>query len=61
MIGWNTPYAAYTHEGIRKDRTHKIKHWTEPSSGPKYLESKMIRNKDRYTEIIANAIREGGK
>ena len=54
VVGFNTPYAARLHEGITF-------HFTEPSSGPKYMESKLMRNKARYMEIIANAIKEGAK
>lgn len=54
VVGFNTPYAAKLHEGITF-------HFTEPSSGPKYMESKLMRNKIRYMEIIANAIKEGSK
>ncbi len=54
VIGFNTPYAAKLHEGI----TFKF---TEPSAGPKYLESKLMRNRLRYMQIIANAIKEGSK
>ena len=32
--------------------------FTEPSSGAKYLESKLHRNKNRYALIIANRIKE---
>jgi len=52
VVGFNVPYAARLHEGIDF-------HFTEPSSGPKFLESKLLRNKDRYMKIIANTIKEG--
>lgn len=51
-VGFNTPYAARVHEGIGM-------HFTEPSSGAKYLESKMMRNKNRYFQIIADTIKKG--
>jgi len=53
VIGFNTPYAARIHEGIGL-------HFREPSSGAKYLESKLHRKKDVYMKIIANTIKEGG-
>jgi len=52
LIGFNTPYAAKVHEGIDM-------HFTEPSSGPKYLESKMISKRNHYLTVIANTIKEG--
>jgi hypothetical protein len=54
VVGFNAPYAARLHEGITF-------HFTEPSSGPKYLESKLMRNGNRFMEIIAGAIKEGGR
>jgi hypothetical protein len=54
VVGFNTPYASRLHEGLTF-------HFSEPSAGPKYMESKMMRNKERYMQIIANAIKEGGK
>lgn len=53
VIGYNVPYAAKQHEGI------DFKH-TEPSSGPKYLESKMLTRKDVYMKDIADTIKAGG-
>jgi len=54
VCGFNTPYAAKMHEGIDFK-------FTEPSSGAKYMESKLLRNKARYMTIIANAIKEGAR
>jgi hypothetical protein len=53
IIGWNVPYAAKMHEGIDF-------HFSEPSSGPKYLESKMVSKRNTYMQVIANTIKEGG-
>lgn len=53
LIGFNTSYAAKMHEGIDF-------HFSEPSSGPKYLESKMITKKNVYMRVIAETIKEGG-
>jgi hypothetical protein len=52
LIGFNTPYAAKMHEGIDF-------HFSEPSSGPKYLESKMITKKNVYMRVIAETIKGG--
>jgi len=51
VVGFNVPYASRLHEGIDMN-------FTDPSSGAKYLESKLIRNKDTYFKIIANRIKE---
>jgi len=50
VVGFNTPYAAKLHEGVDFK-------FTEPSSGPKYLESKLISRKEIYGKIIADEIR----
>ncbi len=52
VIGFNTPYASKVHEGVDM-------HFKEPSSGAKFLETKLHRNKERYMTIISNRIRDG--
>jgi hypothetical protein len=52
VIGFNAPYASRLHEGIDF-------HFTEPSSGPKYLEAKMHSNKERYMKIVAEEVKKG--
>jgi len=54
-IIFNTPYAARVHEGIG------IRHWTEPSSGPKYLEAKLLSNGRLYMREIADTIKAGAR
>lgn len=50
FIGFNTPYAARLHEGVGF-------HFTEGSSGPKYLESKLMTKRDVLIGDIADAIK----
>jgi len=50
IIGFNTPYAARLHEGVGF-------HFTESSSGPKYLESKLMTKRDVLIGDIADAIK----
>jgi hypothetical protein len=52
VIGFNTPYAARTHEGIGFK-------FTEPSSGAKYLESKLLNKRELYIKDIADTIKAG--
>ena len=52
VVGFNTPYAARLHESPKFN-------FTEPSSGAKFLETKLTRNKKTYLKIIANALKEG--
>ena len=58
--GFNSPYAAYQHEGERKDGSHKVEHYTTtmvPGPGPKFLEKKMAGNADKFMAIVADYIR----
>lgn len=58
--GYNSPYAAYQHEGQRKDGSHKVKNYTKtmvPGPGPKFLEKKMAGNPQRFMAIVADHIR----
>ncbi len=49
-VSFNTPYAARLHEGIGFK-------FREPSAGPKFLESKLLRNHNKYFRIIADVIK----
>lgn len=59
IVGFNTPYAAYLHEGMRQDGSHVVMNWTLEGSGPKYLETPLLANRDRYIQIIVDAIKRG--
>jgi len=52
VVGFNAPYAARLHEAERFK-------FREPSAGPKFLESKLIRHRNEYFKIIANIIKRG--
>jgi hypothetical protein len=56
--GYNKEYASYLHEMVTDDPTPKT--WTEPGSGPKFLEDKLTRFNEKYLEIMAAEIREEG-
>lgn len=58
-VGFDKPYAAYLHEGIRFDGTHPVKHYKEPGSGPKYLENKANANREKYIGIVVESVRQG--
>jgi len=64
-IGFNIKYAARWHEISQENMSKKdilgraySKHWpinwSLKGSGPKYLESKMIKFKSKYMEIVAD-------
>lgn len=66
-VGYNTPYAAYQHEGVREDGTHQVtnqvaskdpkasaeerKGYTDEFSGAKFLEKPLFENADDYIKI----------
>ena len=62
IVGFNTPYAAYQHEGMRQDGSHVVKSYTPGrGAGPKFLEKKLLENKELYMKIVAKAIEKAGK
>jgi len=52
--GFNIEYAARWHE-LTPEEDSKIS-WTTPGSGRKYLESKMVKFKDKYMKIVTKSI-----
>lgn len=50
-LGFDTEYAAAVHE------MPSNVNWTMAGSGPKYLETKLIRNKEKYMAEIAAGLR----
>ena len=55
-LGFDTEYATATHE------MPSNVNWTMAGSGPKFLEAKLIRNKEKYmAEIAAGLRRKAGK
>lgn len=47
LCGFNIEYAIFVHEMVKRHD------WTEPGSGPKFLESKLFMFGNKYLEIIA--------
>lgn len=54
IFGFDTPYAAKMHEGMVGWN------WTLPGSGPKFLEAKLLRFKDRYMLKITEIVKSTG-
>lgn len=54
LVGFNTPYAARLHE-------HPEYNFTEAGTGGKYLERKMVENRDRYMKIVQKAIKDAAR
>lgn len=53
--GFNIAYAARLHEMEKNAKV--MDHWSLPGSGTKFLQIKMIRNKDKYIQIAANYLK----
>lgn len=58
VVGFNTPYAAYQHEGERRDGTRKVQNYSHSGTGAKFLERKMAENFDDYQAIVGREIQE---
>lgn len=58
--GYNKEYAAYQHEGERKDGTHKVKNYTTDvvtQPGAKFIEAKIVGLGPRLLAIMTDYIR----
>lgn len=58
VVGFNTPYAAYQHEG--GDGIRVVRNYTTPGTGKKFLELKLQQNDQLYAEIVANEVKAAG-
>lgn len=54
-VAYNTPYAAYVHEGFRKDGSHVIKHY-QKGRKKKYLEDPLKLNIDTWNKIGSDIV-----
>jgi len=53
-VGFNADYAAIVHE------MPKGTQWTVPGTGAKYLEAKLIKNKEKYMKEVADDMKDSG-
>ena len=58
ILEYEMPYAAFQHQGIRRDGTHKVQNYTEAGSGPGFVSKKLIRFFKKYMNIIVLKIRQ---
>lgn len=56
IVGYNCTYAAYQHEGQRKDGTHVVRHYSNTRSKRKFLEDPIKNNIDTLLEHYARAM-----
>jgi len=59
-FGYDIEYAAYQHEGERKDGSHKVEKYTTTKGvtqpGKKFLEKSLLRNKENVAKVIVKHI-----
>jgi hypothetical protein len=66
-LAFRAPYAAYQHEGMRRDGSHVIVNHSEAGSGAKFLEAKLARADlrkellDLMGHVINQGIKDGGE
>lgn len=59
IVGYNKPYAAFQHEGVRKDGTHIVTHW-QNGRKKKFLEDPIKNNISMLRGYLTAAIKGGG-
>lgn len=60
-ITYMSPYASYQYYGIRKDKTHKVRNYTTPGTGPKWDKRMLSAEGDIVVAEVKDFIRRGGK
>jgi hypothetical protein len=59
-VAYNSPYAAYQHEGQRADGTHVVTEYSKSDGrGPKFLETALFENVAARLARIASRVRKG--
>lgn len=59
-ITYQSPYATYQYYGVRKDGSHKVKHYTTPGTGPYWDKRMMSAEMNDVIRQVQNKI-NGGK
>lgn len=54
-VAYDTEYAAYQHEGMRKDGTHIIKHYQKGRKA-KYLQDPLLNNLSMWEGVMRDTI-----
>lgn len=51
VVGYNIAYAAYQHEGQRRDGSHVVRNYTNPRSQRKFLENPIKNNLEVWVKL----------
>ena len=60
-ITYENNYASYQYYGRRKDKTHKVKNYTTPGTGPRWDRRMLSAEKKDVIKEVKNFIKNGGK
>lgn len=60
-IIYESPYASYQYYGMRKDKTHKVKNYTTPGTGPYWDKRMKSAEMNDVIMEVQNYINRGGK
>lgn len=58
IVGYNTAYAAYQHEGQRKDGSHVVKHYSNSRSQKKFLENPIKDNLKVFKKYFEDILKK---
>lgn len=56
-ITYMSPYASYQYYGMRKDRTHKVKNYTTPGTGPYWDQRMLSADSEKVIREVSNYIK----
>ena len=59
-ITYDSEYASYQYYGIRKDKTHKVKKWSTPGTGPRWDKRMISAEKKDVIKEVQNFVDRGG-
>ena len=59
-VSFNEPYAAYQHEGKRKDGTHIVRRYTTPGTKKFYIKEPLNTNSGKFASIIVKNFKNQG-
>ncbi len=60
-IVYEMPYARYQYYGVREDRTHEVKNYTTPVTGPYWDKQMVSAEMQDVVKEVQNYIDRGGK
>lgn len=59
-VSYDGPYAAYQHEGKRKDGSHVVRRYTTPGTKKFYIKDPLNKNAGKWASIIVKNFKNQG-